>query len=102
MTKQYQIDGLNKLVNSEVIKGIYPMVDRIEISDDSLYFRLDIDIFLNDPDITRYNMYEMGFDPHYLIDYHLKNYFPYFNLDRELFYFHSIIWGPNGDIVVSF
>ena len=107
MIQQYQIDGLNKLVNSSVIKDIYPMVDRIEISHDGVfsmpdgnYYRLDIDIFLNDLEITKDNMYERGFDPHYLIDIHLKDYLPYFNLHKVMY--ELIVWGPNGEVVDSF
>jgi hypothetical protein len=108
MIKDYQIDGLNKLVNSNVIKSIYPMVDRLIISyfgvfpiRDIEHYRMDVDIFLNDPDITKNNMYEMGFDPHYLVDFYLKDYLPYFNLDRA-FFGRVRIWGPDGGIIMSF
>jgi len=108
MIKDYQIDGLNKLVNSNVIKGIYPMVDRLKITYFGVipihnieYYRMDVDIFLNDPDITKNNMYEMGFDPQYLVDFYLKDYLPYFNLDRA-FFGRVRIWGPDGGIIMSF
>lgn len=106
MIEQYQIDGLNKLVNSSVIKDIYPMVDRIDISQDGVfgmpdgkYYRLDIDIHLNNPDIDHNNMYDMGFDPHYLVDYHLRKYLPYFNIDKVIIDF--IVWGPEGNVIGS-
>jgi len=107
MIEQYQIDGLNKLVNSSVIKSIYPMVDSIVISQDGefgmpdgKYYRLDVDIHLNNPDIDNENMYDMGFDPHYLVDYHLRKYLPYFNIDKVIIDF--IVWGPEGNVIGSF
>jgi hypothetical protein len=42
-------------------------------------------------------MYDANFDPHYLIDFHLKKYLPYFNIDKVRFDF--IVWGPDGDII---
>jgi hypothetical protein len=54
---------------------------------------------LNDEDITSENMYDMELDPHYLIDHYLKQYLPYFDIDRVIFDF--IVWGPNGDIIYS-
>lgn len=102
MINDFQIKGLNKLVNSGIIKKIYPMVDYINIgyedTGDDLD-RLDIDIHLNNNDITKDNMYQMGFDPHYLIAYHLKNYFPYFNIDNVVINF--IVWGPDENIIYS-
>jgi hypothetical protein len=107
MMEQYQIDGLNKLVNSSVIKSVYPMVDRIEISQDGefgmpdgKYYRLDIDIHLNNPDIDKDNMYDMGFDPFLLIHKRLKKYLPYFNIDKVIIDF--IVWGPEGNVIGSF
>jgi hypothetical protein len=80
------------------------MVDHIEIRSVELdsrdrYDRLEVDIHLNDEDITSENMYDMELDPHYLIDHYLKQYLPYFDIDRVIFDF--IVWGPNGDIIYS-
>jgi hypothetical protein len=44
-------------------------------------------------------MYDMELDPHYLVEYHLKNYFPYFNMDKVVVDF--IVWGPDGNIIYS-
>ena len=71
MIKDFQIKGLEKLINSSAIKDIYPMVDHIEINHDEDFItqrgnrRIDVDIFLNDPTITKENMYDREFDPHY-------------------------------------
>lgn len=103
--KDFQIKGLEKLVNSSAIKDIYPMVDHLEIrhDEDSVTqrgnHRIDVDIFLNDPTITKDNMYDREFDPHYLAEYHIKSYFPYFNLNNIIIDY--IVWGPDGNVVYS-
>ena len=105
MVKDFQIKGLEKLINSSAIKDIYPMVDHIEINHDEDFItqrgnrRIDVDIFLNDPTITKENMYDREFDPHYLVEYHIKSYFPYFNLNNIIIDY--IVWGPDGDIIYS-
>ena len=104
MMKDFQIQGLEKLANSSAIMDIYPMVDHIKIRDDDYETergnkRISVDIFLNDENITKDNMYDMELDPHYLVEYHLKNYFPYFNMDKVVVDF--IVWGPEGNIIYS-
>ena len=103
----FQIKGLEKLINSSVIKEIYPMVDRIEFrydSDAPKKYRnhelIDIDIFLNDDSITRDNMYEKEFDPHYLVEHHIRRYSNYFNIKDVVMNF--IVWGPDGSIITSY
>ena len=108
MMEDFQIKGLQKLANSGIIKNIYPMVDHITIhANEEKQFKhqkwapktIDVDIFLNDPNINKNNMYEMEFDPHYLIDYYLKQYFSYFNIDNTMVDF--IVWGSDGNIIES-
>lgn len=96
--KDFRYQGLEKLANSDSIKKIYPMVDHIEISQYGSR-RIGIDIFLNDGTITKENMYDKEFDPHYLVAYHLKNYYPYFGVENTMSNF--IVYGPDGDIVYS-
>ena len=104
MITDYQIKGLEKLANSGLIQSIYPMVDYIEIRHDDTMTqrgntRLNVDIFLNDENITSENMYDMELDPHYLVEKYLKEYFPYFDIDKVVINF--IVWGPEGDIIHS-
>jgi hypothetical protein len=107
MIENFQIKGLEKLANSGIIKDIYPMVDHIEIKYEDTgasgfgidFDQIDVDIHLNDQDITKDNMYDAEFDPHYLIDYYLKKYFPYFNIDKVRIDF--IVWNPDGDVIYS-
>jgi hypothetical protein len=61
---------------------------------------LDVDIFLNDPTITEKNMYDNDFDPHYLVEYHIKNYARYLGIENK-FVINFIVWGPDGDIISS-
>ena len=105
MIKDFQIKGLQKLINSSNIKEIYPMVDHIDIHyNGDLYAPrgwggIEIDIFVNDPTMTEENMYDKEFDPHYLVEYHIKQYFPYFNIDKMVLTF--IVWDLDGNIVYS-
>ena len=104
MISDFQIQGLEKLANSGIIKNIYPMVDHVEIRNGNIVTQrgntlLNIDIFLNDESITSENMYERELDPHYLIEKHLKQYFPYFDIDKIVTDF--IVWGPDGSIIHS-
>jgi hypothetical protein len=107
MLKDFQIKGLEKIVNSSAIMDIYPMVDHIEIrhedTGDSGFGidldRIDVDIFLNDSNITSDNMYDMELDPHYLIEKYLKQYFPYFDIRDVIIDF--IVWSPDGEVIHS-
>jgi hypothetical protein len=104
MIEKFKIKGLEKLANTGVIKDIYPMVDRVDIRNedpkiDGRYDRLEVDIHVNDETMTKEDMYYSDFDPHYLVDYHLKQYFPYFDIDNTIVDF--IVWGPNGEIIYS-
>jgi hypothetical protein len=106
MLKDFQIKGLEKIVNSSSIMDIYPMVDHIDIRYNSDLYNprgwggLEVDIFVNDPTITKENMYDKEFDPHYLVDYHIKQYFPYFNINKPIMSF--VVWDLDGNIITSF
>ncbi len=80
MISEFQLRGLEKLLNSGVIQDIYPMVDNIRLSipeDTNPNYKglnnLNIDIILNDPTFNEANMYMKELDPHYLVDYHIRN-----------------------------
>jgi hypothetical protein len=107
MIKDFQIKGLEKLLNSGVIQDIYPMVDNIKLhtsEHSNPNYRgidnLEVDIFLNDPTFNKANMYMREFDPHYLVEYHIRHYMPYFNIEKVIINF--IVWGPDGNIIDSF
>lgn len=100
------IKGLNKLVNSDIIKDVYPMIDRIVsgIYDQTSKFSyrnnkfLEFEIYLNDPEITEKNMYEKGFDPHYLVEYHIKKLLPYLGL-QDITNLSFIVYGTDGESI---
>jgi hypothetical protein len=78
--ENYQISALEKLANSKLITKIYPMIDEISVLyvEGTIWIRIN----LKDPGITKENMYEKGFDPHYLIDYHIKKLMKYLGFEK--------------------
>ena len=110
MLEDFQIRGLTKILNSKLLKSIYPMVDRIEVKSlgsdinplkrrsESYY---SVDIYLNDPDITKSNMYEMGFDPHYLVGHHLLKFLNYMGGKSLEGTFYFNLFNPDGELIDS-
>ena len=78
--ENYQISALEKLANSKLITKIYPMIDEISVlyAEGTIWIRIN----LKDPGITKENMYEKGFDPHYLIDYHIRKLMKYLGFEK--------------------
>lgn len=98
------IEAFSKLINSDVVKTIYPMIDHIDIVSLKYIpfvfeYDLSINIFLNDPNINRKNMYAMNFDPHYLVSKHLKNLSKYF--DITLRYTSYKLYSPDGELLLD-
>jgi hypothetical protein len=56
------------------------MIDEISVSyvEGILWIRIN----LKDPSITKENMYEKGFDLHYLIDYHIRKLMKYLGFEK--------------------
>ena len=72
---------IQKLINSGLVKEIYPMVDSIQVMDLSNDKKtMKLKIIVNDEDIVADNMYDKEFDPHYLIDYHIHKLLKYLKL----------------------
>lgn len=86
----YQINGLEKLVNNSQIMEIYPMIEKIEIKRPKIQPYLDsgrevwtVNVFVNDPNIVdEKSMYKNNLDPIYLTDYHMVQLFPYLGIDK--------------------
>ena len=77
MGEEKLINAFSKLINSDVLKSIYPMLDNIDIvkvndNPNFIGYDMSLNIFLNDPSINKNNMYAKDFDPHYLVEKHLK------------------------------
>lgn len=73
MDKQSELSSLNKILNSNLIKDVYPDLDRIEVSMvDGDYPFLVYKLYIN-KDITKKDLYE-SVDPFWLIDHHVIGY----------------------------
>ena len=98
------IKSFSKLLNSDVLKSVYPMLDHIDIvkvkdNPNFIGYDMSLNIFLNDPTIDKNNMYEMDFDPHYLVEKHLKHLSKYLGLE-----FHRItfkLYSPDGELLLN-
>lgn len=110
---EYQVKGLEKLVNNSSIMEIYPMVEKITITrpEDQAFLTNDsrsrelwnIDIYLNDPKIVdEETMYNNDLDALYLTDYHLPHLFPYLGIDQNKQpIIDVVVWGVDGNVVYS-
>ncbi len=65
------------------------MIDNVDVDvewdgdEEFPFYKLFITVKLNDPTITKENMYDKAFDPHYLYDNHLKYLLKFLNINRE-------------------
>ena len=95
-----------KLFNSDYIKKMYPMIDKIDVNvdwdgdEDFPFYKLYLTVKLNDPTITSDNMYDKEFDPHYLYEGNLKYLLQFLNINRntatiEQVYIKTL--GPDGE-----
>ena len=74
------------------------MIEHIEAYDIKDMQRIILKIYVNDPEISRNNMYQKGLDPHYLVNFHLPRYTPYFSIPESYKYGFSVI-APNGETI---
>jgi hypothetical protein len=104
MGEEKLIKAFSKLINSDVLKSVYPMLDHIDIvkvkdNPNFVGYDMSVDIFLNDSSIDKNNMYAKDFDPHYLVGNHLKNLSKYLGID-----FHRItfkLYSPDGELLLN-
>ena len=105
MIENTQIKGLEKLLNSDVIKNIYPIVDKIEVHNsnkplDVLEDTLHLNIYLNQP-------IEYGdvfgnipqFDEHWMVDHHVRRLLPYLGIDNDKTLIRFSVFNTNMDII---
>lgn len=98
---------LNKLVNSDYIKKVYPMIDHIETKvdwdkDETLpFYDIYLKIYVNDPDMVNiHTMYERGLDPHYLIDKYVGYLLQYINIStRDISQIYVSVIGTDGEVI---
>ena len=98
-------DAYLKLINSDIIKKVYPMVDHIDIVEikklpQLSIYDLFVDIFVDDLDMTVENMYDSNFDPHWLTDHYLKNIAKYIGLSIRIIRFN--LYDTNGRLIKTF
>jgi hypothetical protein len=96
------IKGFEKLINSDIIKDVYPMIDHIDITsldEHPLYAGniMSIRIYLNDPSINKDNMFDLDFDPHWLTDYYINDFSKYLGLNLVNIAFS--VYGPDDNLI---
>jgi hypothetical protein len=103
-TNEVYKEALTKMFNSGLIKEDYPMIDEIIISDlDVDSGNISIKIKINDLTINWENMYDKGFDPHYLCDVNIPNLLGYLGLPSEKFKDNSFfVYNTDGEFIVGF
>lgn len=94
---------LNKLLNGEYIKNIYPMIDHIDAKvvwdgdKTEPFYDFYIEIFVNDEDMNTSNMYQRGMDPHYLVDIHMMYLLKFVGISKlNLWQVYLKVIGPDG------
>lgn len=103
MEKNTIKDAYSKLINSGIIKKVYPMVDHIDIVEFkklpnlSTIYDLSVNIFVDDIDMTEKNMYDSNFDPHWLAEHYLKNIAKYIGLSIRFIRFN--LYDTNGRLI---
>ena len=101
---EFLVKSFTKILNSDLIKNVYPMVDHITISKfkdnpNFIAYDMNIDIYLNDPTITKDNMYKREFDPHYLALKHLKNLSNYLGI--QIIRVGFKLFSPDGELLLN-
>jgi hypothetical protein len=105
MTDSTVIRGLEKLLNSSIIKNVYPVVGEIEVHNSENPFEvlentLHLNIYLNDPEADKDNLWDkFNFDEHYLVDHHVRNLLPYLGIDNDKTSIRFSIYDTNFDLI---
>ena len=98
--EDYKNKFLSKILSSHKITDIYPMVDRIDAYQVPQINKIILRIYLNDPDITKENMYDKEMDPYYLVDYHVNRILPYLSIQKNQI-FGFVLLDPKGQPIFS-
>lgn len=98
------VKGFEKLINSDVIQKIYPMVEHIYIKNvvwnDSAGrpgYMINLNIVVNDSLMTKDNMFDLDFDPHWLVDKHISDLAKYLSIDIKNIFF--TVHNLEGDLI---
>ena len=98
---KYINHGLTKFANSEIVSSIYPVVNHVVVYQVDDANMIIVRIYVDDPELNEKNMYEKGLDPHYLIDYHLTKFFPYFSIPNYYKVGFAIV-GPDDNVIKAY
>lgn len=97
---------LDKLLNSDYIKKVYPMVDNIKTKvvwdgdTEFPFYDVMLKIYVNDEDMTIFNMYKKGLDPHYLVDEYMMDLLKFAEVSRrDISQVYIRVIGPNGESI---
>jgi hypothetical protein len=104
MNVEFYKSSFEKLINSDLLKNIYPMIDHIDITSfrdnpNFIAYDMSVNIYLNDPTIHKNNMYEKEFDPHYLVEHHMKHLANYLSIQLVKIGFK--LFGPDGELLLN-
>jgi hypothetical protein len=104
MSLEFYKSAFEKIINSGIIQNIYPMVDHVDVK----YFRwnlngpkpgylINLDIVVDSPDMTEDNMYDLDFDPHYLVDKYIRDFAKYLSIN--IFSIFFTVHNLEGDLI---
>lgn len=97
---------LDNLLNTDYVKQVYPMIENIKTrvvwDGDEKYpfYDISVKIYVNDEDMTAFNMFEKGLDPYYLVDYHMIDLLKFVDVSkRDITQVYIRVIGPNGESI---
>lgn len=105
MIENTQIKGLEKLLNSDVIKNLYPIVDKIEVYKSENPFEviedtLHLDIYLNESIEHGDDLWDkFQFDEHWMVDHHIRKLLPYLGIDNDKTSIRFSVYDTNMDMI---
>ena len=107
MINDAQIKGLEKLVNSDVIKNIYPIISEIEVHnsenpfevlEDTLHLNIYLKVAIEHGD-DLWDKFQ--FDEHWMVDHHIRRLLPYLGIDNNKTSIRFNIYDSNIDMIVT-
>jgi hypothetical protein len=109
MLSNQELRALNRIANSSLLKGIYPMVDSMDISytgegkiRGTQVYKYKVAVYLNDDSITTENMYDKKFDPFFLLFHYISGEFLYYlGIPQGNNQFYIEVYSSDGSLVLS-
>ena len=108
MIEKAQIKGLEKLLNSGIIKSIYPIVGNIEVdySENPVIGELEgtlhLNIYLNEQIEQGDDLWDkFNFDEHWMVDHHIRKLLPYLGINNDKTSIRFNVYDTNMDMIKS-